>query len=160
MAWQNEMCRIVQFLVDDIDAATYSTSRIEETIIVSAQLTQFDISFDKTYSIDVDSASITPDPTAPTRDDAFITLVSLKAACIIVNAEAKAKAGQAVRVRDGSSEIDMGNSYKAVAERAKTLCDEYTMAKMQYNAGTSRAGHAVMTPYTVENISARWGNFA
>lgn len=160
MSWQNEMARILRFLVDDVACVTYTDDRLEETIVVAAQLAQFDVSFDKTYTVDVDELIITPDPTAATRDDAFINLVSLKAACLILNAEAKTKAGQAVRVRDASSEVDMGNSYKAVAERAKQMCEDYKMSIIQYNAGNSRAGHAVITPNTVERINGIPGNFA
>jgi hypothetical protein len=84
--WQNEMVRIVRHLVDDLDAATYSDSRLEETVLVSAQMVQLQVTFDKTYTVDVDELLLTPDPTAATRDNAFINLVCLKTACIILQA--------------------------------------------------------------------------
>ena len=40
MAWQNEIVRIVRHLISDIDTddPTYDNSRLEETVLVAAQL--------------------------------------------------------------------------------------------------------------------------
>lgn len=151
MAWQNEIVRVVRFLIDDIDCSTYTDDRLEETVIVAAQLSQLEIDYDTTYSIDVDELTISPDPTSP-RDDSFINLVSMKAACIILSAEAKAATGQAVKVTDGPSTIDMTLVYKAKQERAKDVCDAYKQAVLQYQAGTRSVGEAIIGPYTQDDL--------
>lgn len=160
MAWTQEMVLYVRHLIDDLGTSpTYDDSRLEETIIIATQLAKLETNFSVTYTVDLDACTLTPDPTESPRDDGFITIVILKTACLILNAEAKTKAGQAVRVSDGASSIDMSGAYKATEERAKRMCEEYKMAVLQYNAGNSRAGHAIMTPRTVENIVSGMGNF-
>ncbi len=171
MSWNNEMVLITRYLVDDIAVvsstgltSTYTDERLETTILVAAQLTLFDVTFDKTYIVDVDSCSLTPDPTVVTRDNAFINLVSLKTACIILGAEAKAAATNAIKVKDGgrfgSAEIDMGQSYKALQERAATACKDYQDAKVQYLAGNGRVGAAIIGPYVNEQTNPIPGNFS
>ena len=65
MAWQNEMSIIVRHLINDLDSSSYTftDSRVEESILVAAQLVLIEIDFDKSYTIDVDASSISPDPT-------------------------------------------------------------------------------------------------
>ena len=60
MPWQNEMKVIVRHLVNDLDTSdyTFTDSRLEEAILVSAQLASLEIDFDNTYAIDVDSVSL------------------------------------------------------------------------------------------------------
>ena len=79
MVWQTEMVRIVRHLINDIDAASYADDRLEETILVSAQLVLHEIDFDNTYTVDVDGLSLSPDPTGlANKDNAFINLICLK----------------------------------------------------------------------------------
>lgn len=158
------MTLIVRHLIEDIDAATYTDSRIEESILVGAQLVIFDVEFDQTYVIDVDSCSITPDPTTPTRDNAFINLVCLKTACNILSGEAKIAGNSAMKVKDGgrfgTSEIDTGQIYKALNEMASQACKDYQDARIQYQAGNGRAGEAIIGPYTTQFKQPYPGNFS
>ena len=66
MPWQNEMTIIVRHLVNDLDSTSYTftDSRLEEAVLVSAQLSALEIDFENTYTIDVDAVSLSPDPTA------------------------------------------------------------------------------------------------
>ena len=55
MAWQNEMSIIVRHLINDLDSSSYTftDSRVEESILVAAQLVLIEIDFDKaTIAID------------------------------------------------------------------------------------------------------------
>lgn len=148
MSWANEMVIILRHLIDDVCNITYTNSRLEETIIVAAQLVNLEVDFDKTYIIDIDALILTPDPTASVRDNAFINLVVLKAACIILSGEAKANALLAIKIKDGPTEIDTGQRHKALEVRVTHVCEDYTRAKLQYVTGDGRTGQAVMTPFT------------
>ena len=152
--WQAEMVVILRHLIDDVCVTTYTDPRLQETILVSAQLIQIEVDFDKTYTIDVDALILTPDPTDATKDNGFINLVVLKAACIILSGEAKAKASEAIKIVDGPTTIDTGQRHKALEERAKTMCQNYEHAKIQYMAGNSRAGQAVITPFIWNQTSS------
>lgn len=159
--WQNEMTLMLRHVIDDIDIGvtpTYDDERLEQTLLIAAQLITFEVDFEKTYTIDADSCTLTPDPTAATKDYGFINLVVLKAACMITSGEAKTQSTLGVRVKDGPSDIDLRETIKGFQERHKRMCDDYNQLKMQYQAGNSRAGQAVTTPIVVEGIRASIGN--
>ena len=154
MTWQNEMVRVVRYLINDIDATTYADSRLEETILVAAQLQYASIDFPHTYTIDVDSLTLSPDPTEATpKDDWFINIVCVKTACIILQSEAKTLAAQSYTIKDGPSSIDVKGVYTATKQLADDMCDKLAYMIMDYKAGSSPAGHAILTPYTQERLS-------
>lgn len=154
MTWQNELVRIVRFLINDLDASSYTDERLEETILVAAQLIYPSMDFDNTYTIDVDTLVLSPDPTTlSTKDNWFINIACLKTACIILGSEVKTLAAQAYRVTDGPSTIDISNAYKATKELYDELNDKLDNLIFNYRAGNSVAGEAIMTPYTQEFIS-------
>ena len=153
MSWQNEMVRIVRFLVNDLDADSYSDDRLEETILVAAQLVYASIDFPNTYTIDVDTLVLTPDPTSTTKDDWFINIVCVKAACIILGSETKTLAAQSYLIKDGPSTIDAGGVYRASQQMYKDMCNNLASMIMNYKAGNSIGALAIMTPYTQENLS-------
>ena len=154
MAWTDDMPIIVRYLINDIDSTNYaySNGRVKQTIVVAAQLVLNEIDFDKTYSVTVSTSGISPDPTAATKDDAFINLVSLKSACLIATSELRTKSLDAVRVSDGSSSIDTGGVLKGFESLSKSMCARYEDAKIQYKAGNSVAGQAILTPYESPNF--------
>jgi hypothetical protein len=151
--WQNELVRIVRFLIGDLDSTTYSDDRLEETILVAAQLLLSTMDFSQTYSVDVDATTLSPDCTEGTKDDFFIGCLSLKTAVIILNSEAKTAAAQSWRVKDSTSSIDTTASYQAMHQLAKELSDKLDKYIFDYRAGNSLVGGAVLTPYTYEGLS-------
>ena len=162
MSWQNEMVLLVRYLVDDVTKPqVYDDGRLEQTILASAQLIRIEgLSFEKTYTVDIDSCTLTPDPTTGTKDDAYINLVSVKTACLIINAEAKTRALDGVRIIDGPSQIDLRESTKAMELRANQMCKHYENIKIQYQLGNSKGAQAIMGPYTTERAFTLYGNFS
>lgn len=154
MAWTDDMPTIVRYLINDLDTTNYaySNGRVRQTIVVAAQLVLNEIDFDKTYTVTISTSGISPDPTAATKDDAFINLVSLKSACLIASSELRTKGLDAIRVSDGSSSIDAGGILRGFELLSKDLCQRYENAKIQYKAGNSVAGQAVLSPYESPNF--------
>lgn len=154
MAWQSEMVRILRHLIADISTTSpvYDNSRLEEVILVSAQLMQNELDFPQTYTVDVDERILSPDPTQNTKDASFINLVCLRGAVLVLGSEYKTSSTNSIRVSDGPSSIDMTD----VTRNAKLLYDSalaaLEKAKIDYRAGNSIAGEAVLTPYTFEGI--------
>ena len=161
MAWQTEMVRILRHIINDLDSSNYSFSdtRLEETILVATQLILTEIDFDKTYTVDVDALALDPDPTTSSdKDDPFISLVSLKAACVILGSEVRTNSLNAVSVKDGASTIDMKGISAGLMSLYKDLCGKYDQAVLQYKAGNSVVGHAILSPYAPgsESIASSW----
>jgi hypothetical protein len=150
MSWQGQMGTIVRYLIDDTDPDkyTYSDHRIETTILVAAQLTQMNVDFAKNYDVNVENCTLDPDPTAATEDKAFITLICLRAACIIVGSAIRSESGNAISIKDGPSAIDLRGVTQTLAILYKDLCTKYEQQLLEYRAGNSIAGQAILGPYS------------
>ena len=157
MAWQNEMVRIVRHLINDLDSSnyTFTDDRLEESVLVAAQLLLKEVDFDNTYTIDTDALDLSPDPTTlATKDDAFINLVCLKASCLIIGSEVRTNALNAIVVKDGPSSIDMRGIAAGLQAIYKDMCDKYDHYVMQWKAGNSIAGQAILSPYSPASDNA------
>lgn len=154
MSWQTEITPMVRYIIGDTsDTPTYSDTRIQNAVLISAQLMVREVSFTQTYTIDISNSGITPDPVTPVRDDIFISLVSLKTACVIANSELRTYSLTGMKVTDGPSTIDttgMGNSLKNVASNA---CQAYSDAVKQYMLGNAEGARIITGPYTQQILS-------
>ena len=150
MSWQGQMGTIVRHLIDDVDPDNYSYSdhRIETTILVAAQLTQMNVDFAKSYDVNVENCTLDPDPTSATEDKPFITLICLRAACIIVGSKIRSESGNAISIKDGPSAIDLRGVTQTLAILYKDLCEKYEQSLLEYRAGSSVAGQAILGPYS------------
>lgn len=133
---------------DTVATYTYSDARLQQMLAVAAQLLLAETSFSTDYVIEVTTPTITPDPVT-NGDDAFIALVTLKAAMLITGAEYKIATKSSVTVTDAWSTI----SNTSAAANYKTLFEEFTKqykdTLMQYKFGNVNQIHAVLSPYTV-----------
>ena len=149
MPWQNEMKVIVRHLVNDLDSSdyTFTDSRLEEAVLVSAQLASLEIDFDNTYAIDVDSVSLSPDPTSGNKDDSFINLVCLKTAQMLLGSVLKTHSLNAISLKDGPSALDL----RGIVSGLKILFDDinkkYEEATTQYKLN-GVVGQAILGPYS------------
>lgn len=151
MSWQGQMGTIVRYLIDDVDPDnyTYSDHRIETTILVAGQLSQISIDYGQSYDINVENCTLSPDPTdSDNEDEAFISLVCLKAACIIIGGEIKSGSGNAISIKDGPSAIDLRGITGTLNTLYKDLCAKYEQMVLEYKAGNSIAGQAILGPYS------------
>jgi hypothetical protein len=154
MSWQNEITRIVRAIINDLDATTYCSSRLEEMIVIAAQLTKNEVELDVTYTTNIGTVTISPDPTnSGSRDDNFINLVALKTACLILNGEVKLAAGGNIRVTDAGASVDLSGQYEATKELAGNICKAYIDAKAAYRMGNLAGIKAILTPYTSSYVN-------
>lgn len=149
MSWQPEMTRILRHIIDDIDGDLYSDARLEELLLVSSQLMLTQVEFENTYTIDVERATLTPDPTElTTKDNDFINLVVVKAAVVILRSELKTHAAQAYRIVDGPSTIDVSQVFKSKSELYDKMKEDLDLAILQYQIGNGSGGQVILGPYT------------
>lgn len=142
---------MVRHLISDVDPTSYkyTPKRIETTILVAAQLLTTETDLRQEYDINVEQCELNPDPTdAGTADDDFIALVSLKSACIILGGEVKSESGNAISIKDGPSAIDLRGVSGTLMGLYKDLCSKYEQMLLDYRAGNSLAGHAILGPYS------------
>jgi hypothetical protein len=151
MAWITEIPIIVRYLINDLDSSNYkyADSRIQQTVAISAQFLKTEIDFSNDYQINIANSTITPDPTdANYRDNDFIVLAAMKAACIIIGSEIKLESGNAIAIKDGPSSIDLRGVTGTLSMLYKDICSKYEQAVIDYKAGNSIAGQAILGPYS------------
>jgi hypothetical protein len=153
MAWIDEVTEMVRVLIGDMGTtSTYSDERIERVILVATHQVMNDVAFPVTYTLNLVTMTLTPDPTSDPRDEAFLYLASLKTACLIMSGEARTYAISSMKVTDGPSSVDTGSAFTNVKALAEGLCNGYQKAKNEYIMGTLAPGAAILTPTTQEAI--------
>lgn len=143
MTWLEITIQIVRTLINDLDSNEYSDNRITEIIFVSAYTMSFEICFEQTYVIDMDNHTISPEPSQD-----YITLVSLKAAMLIYNGEAKASSKYGFSIQDGPSTINANGMSKIFQDNLKNIKDMYEKAKLNYCMHDGAGVRVVLTPTT------------
>ena len=157
MSWQNEIVLIVRNLIGDTDCSSFTDERLEEVILVAAQFVNSEVDFDATYTIDIDSFSLSPDPTSP-RDDMFISLVSLKSSCILARGLLRNyAASEGVRIRDGMGELQIGGRFASAKDMATEFCKAYEKAKLEYAMGNFATVRAIFNVASGPNINTYLG---
>lgn len=167
MSWHAELLPAVRGMIGDDGATpTYTDAQLKTLACVSAgQLNLEAGPFADTYVPSVAAATITPDPEA---DADYLTLLSLKTACAVSRGQVVKTAGQAIRIVDNKSEIDLRQAFQArLAAADGNWCAAYATALGDYRKGQLAAapfGRAVVTPTRGSGDEAPespvyWGNF-
>jgi hypothetical protein len=155
MSWQVEMVVMLRGLINDLDEETYTDSRLEDYLSIAAQLVLNQVSFDYTYTVDVSEKEISPDPTS-VSDNAFINLVSLKAACIIVTGEYKSQAAKTVSFRNAQTALDTKGAADAKKDLMKSVCAAYEQEKEQFMMGNRTPGRIITGPISHPDFCPYW----
>lgn len=148
--WQEEMTLLLRAFVNDLDATKYTDDRLEQALVVGAKLVSNELSFSQHFVADVVGVTLTPDPTVDPRDENFINLATVRTACIIDRGAASAAADQAIRVKDGASEVDLRDAFKAkLALLEKGWCAVYEEMRFQYvtNMQGPTVGAVIVSPF-------------
>lgn len=149
MSWKKEIPIIVRTLINDLsDTPTYSDERILQVVAVAAKYVQFDVVLDHQYIVNVVNPTITPDPTAD-NDSIFISLVSLKTACIIDQSVLRTKAAmEGIRAALGSAQISVAGSLagiKLILDQGP--CAAYEELTSHWDVKEATAIRAVLSPF-------------
>jgi hypothetical protein len=149
MSWEIEIPIIVRTLIDDLsNTPNFSDDRLKQIICVAAKYVQFDVALEHLYSIDVSNLTISPDPTSD-RDEIFICLTSLKAACIVDQSSVRTKAAlEGVRAALGPASLSVSNSLeglKLILE--KGACATYDELTSHWDVKDATAIAAVLSPF-------------
>ena len=152
MSWNLELPIIVRTLINDwADNPTYSDERIIQVLAVAAQYVQFDVVLDHAYKVDVLNNTISPDPTAENeRDEIFISLVSLKAACIIDQSTFRTKAAmEGLRASLGPAAFAVGGSLAGWSEiLEKGPCAHYNDLIEHWDVANASSIKAILSPFS------------
>jgi hypothetical protein len=135
---------------EDESKRTYTDDRLTDLVLLGAFQVSCELTFGQDFAVDIEKKTISPDPTAAaTRDDSFINLACIKAACTVDRASAGVAAARAIAARDGNSAVDLRGVSSAKIELLKRgWCAVYAEEKKEYKMGRCRvAGALVLTPF-------------
>lgn len=152
MNW-DYLIQMLRVLIQDYDGSEFTDDRLKQIMSVAAHYVNKEIFFSVTYTVNVTSPDISPDPTDE-PDDIFINFVVLRSACMIDQGSLRSAAmisgleatcGPAtmktLRRMDGfGTLIDSG------------YCKTYDELKKQYSFGNTSFCKAVLSPFVNENI--------
>lgn len=157
MAWQQELTIIVRNLINDLsETPTYSDARIEQLLAVSAKYVQFDVVLEHQYEVNVANSTITPDPTID-NDSIFISLVCLKAACLVDQSTLRTKASmEGIRASLGSASLSVGGNltgYQMILDHGP--CALYDELTSHWDVSNASAIHAIFSPFVGNKFDAK-----
>jgi hypothetical protein len=148
-SWQLEIPIMVRTLINDLSATpTYSDERLLQIITVAARYVQFDVVLDQSYDINVVVPAITPDPTID-NDSIFISLVSLKSACIVDQSVLRTKAAlEGIRAALGPAQLSVAGSLaglRMIIEEGP--CAAYDQLVSHWDVKEATAIRAILSPF-------------
>jgi hypothetical protein len=157
MSWKKEIPIIVRTLINDLsETPTYSDERILQVVTVAAKYVQFDVVLDNKYTINVANPTISPDPTI-NDDDIFISLISLKTACIIDQSVLRTKAAmEGIRAALGPAQLSVAGSLagiKMIIEQGP--CAAYEELVYHWDIKEATAIRAVLSPFVGNKFDPR-----
>lgn len=157
MSWKKEITVILRTYLNDFGPTyIYSDSRLQQIIVVAAQYVKSDVNLDNNYSINIVSPNIAPDPTLlDPKDDIFINLSALKAACIVDQSAFRSKAVvEGIRAALGPASLSVSNNnlsgYRVLLEKGP--CALYESLADNWNIGNASMVRAVFSPFIGNNF--------
>jgi len=146
----DDILTILKILINDLNNI-YSDTDLNKIIVVAASFVQQEIDLDITYTINLSSPSIVPEP----EDYSFINFTAMKAAIILAQGELKDSALNSFRITDGPSTIDTTQQFKSRKDYLETLLDQYSKDKITYSINSSIGGYRaiITTPTTEERLA-------
>lgn len=160
MAWQDETIITTRVLVNDLNTPyEFSDDRITQILVVAGKYVQFDVNLDYVYDIDVVNQTISPDPTV-SNDSIFISLICLKAACIIDQSTYRTKAAlEGIRTALGPAQLSItGQSaaWRTMLEQGP--CAAYDELTSHWDVKEATAIAAVLSPFVSNKYDPRYLN--
>lgn len=154
MAWQEELTAITRVLVNDmVEPYQFSDLRLQQVLAVAGRYVQFDVNLDHAYTIDAVNNIISPDPTLD-NDSIFISLVCLKAACIVDQSIYRTKAAaEGIRTALGPASLSISgqsDAWKSIIEHG--ACATYDELTSHWDVKEASAIRAVLSPFVGNNF--------
>ena len=147
MPWKIDLVLMLRSLIGDLDNAKFTDERLKQILVFGAYNVINDADFSTTYTVDVASVSISPDPISGDDTD-FSTLTVYKSACILLGSEVKTEASNAISIKDGPSSIDLRGVTQNLNLMYQDFCSKYDDMLKTYQYNNTLVGQAVLGPYS------------
>ncbi len=152
--WEKILVTKVRVLINDTEEPQiYTDARLEQIVVYAATLVQLEIDLNTTYIIDIETVTISPDP-IQNSDNAFCTLVALKAACITDQGTYRnAALIGGIKANCGPSMINTNKYMAGFRDLVSFNCEAYERQKASYQIGNQKGGQSVLSPFNSNNYN-------
>lgn len=155
MTWSVDLVKVLRYYINDIDVPQSFTDenlRIFILIGISQLQTSLQgIDIGGPYTIDFDAATISPDPCSQVTDDntAFLNLIVLAAACILIRADLNKKSARfGFRITDDRSTIDAKDMLSIMKDQSKEFCKSYEAGLSEFKKTKGRGCKFILSPFS------------
>jgi len=152
MAWTDVAISTLRVLINDMGTSpTYDDNTLQQLLVVSALYVKQDITFDTTYTIDITTTGISPDPST---DATFMNFMVMKAACQADFNTFRTKAlMEGVSAKLGPAALTIaGNSSAFKTLLSLGPCATYDKMRLDYLYGTGQLCKAILSPFIGNNF--------
>ena len=152
--WVEPTIAMTRILIGDtVPDYEYTDERLQAVATTCAVLVQREALLAYTYVVDISTSDIEPDPGA-IPDDAYMSLIAYKSACVIMTSEYRTASNKAFNVKDGPSTIDGRGVAENKLELAKGACKYYDEYKAIQSAnGSNMGGYLVVGPFNCDCVT-------
>ena len=161
MSWDDTMLIMLRVMINDDfigDECQYTDTRLKRLLSVAAQYVIQDVKLNYTYTVDVLTPNITPDPTGLSpQDDIFINFVVLKAACIADQSLFRTKSlVSGLKARCGPAVMETADHLKGFKDLLEVgPCKAYETLKDEHNFTDHSTIQAVLSPFVSNRFDPR-----
>jgi hypothetical protein len=156
------MVTSLRLYIGDVSSPNvYSDATLTQFIILAAQQTLGELTVvPNTFTIDITTSTIDPNPSADGSNQGLASLFILKAAVIIAMSEMRkdvAKFG--VRIKDDLTSYDGTAALKGRQDAVKMFIENFEKTKWDWERGNKYAGRAILGPYESADLGYTTTNF-
>lgn len=162
MVWNIDLVKMLRYYINDIDLPqAFTDEKLKVFILIGLsqlQTSLYGIDVGGPYSIDLDLVTVTPDPCESISDKntAFLNLIVLAAACILVRAELKQKAARyGFTVTDDKSSISSKDMISSMQTQSKEFCKSFDLALKEFKMTKGRGCKFILSPFSRGSIQWR-----
>ena len=140
MAIDSTLIELLRNLIDDtVEPYEFSDDRLLSLSYTAASYVNMEISGE--YEISFCDMSITPTPPS-----SVVTLIALKAACLLIRSQHTSYSRSDFRVTDGPASVDIKGAATNLKGAADSVCSQYEKLKFNHLMNGSDGGYAITTP--------------
>lgn len=157
MSWATDSLTMLRVMLNDAGVTqTYTDERLTDLLITAAYIIRIDVNFNTSYSVNINSKTVTPEPSEQSDGDEFTSFSVLKAACLMDESAFRTAALlQGVSARCGPASITTSN-YGALLKELLSSgpCLMYDTLTNSYNFSYEgkKIIKAVMSPFAANDF--------
>lgn len=165
MAWKEVMPIMVKTIIGDLNQdCDCDDSRILDSILTAGIITSSLFEFDRDYDFNLVKKTITPDfTTEEYYDKNAISLITLRASCMLNIADYQNAAKDGIKVKDGDSSVDTTGSfsgYKDILELGACAAFNKLLRQLSITSGGgAKYGKIILGPYSHIDYGNNLGDY-